>query len=73
MSAYIIGRNAELPPVTAGPTVRTWRFARVDAARADAVAALRNDAADRLTAQYGHGPWSGHCSGRIAGPAAVTA
>ena len=64
MSAYIIGRNAEPWTMTAGPTVRTWPVAPADAARAGAVAALRNDAADRLTAQYGHGPWSGHCSGR---------
>jgi GNAT superfamily N-acetyltransferase len=50
--------------MTARPTVRTIRFAKADAQDADAIAALRNAAADRLTSQHGHGPWSGHCSGR---------
>ena len=50
--------------MTAGPTVRTIRFARAEAPDADAIAALRNAAADRLTSQFGQGPWSGHCSGR---------
>jgi GNAT superfamily N-acetyltransferase len=63
MPAYIIGAHAG-PPVTARPTVRTIRFERADASGAVAIAALRNDAADRLTREYGQGPWSGHCSDR---------
>ena len=30
----------------------------------EAIAALRNATADALTAAHGHGPWSGHCTGR---------
>jgi GNAT superfamily N-acetyltransferase len=63
MAACIIGAHAG-PPVTARPKVRTILFEQADALRAGAIAALRNAAADRLTSQYGHGPWSGHCSDR---------
>jgi ribosomal protein S18 acetylase RimI-like enzyme len=46
------------------PGIRTLRFERADASHAEAIAAVRNAAADRLTNQYGHGSWSGHCSER---------
>jgi GNAT superfamily N-acetyltransferase len=50
--------------MTARPTTRPLRVERADASLAEAVAAVRNAAADRLTSLYGHGHWSGHCSER---------
>lgn len=50
--------------MTVGPATRTVRLARADASHAEGIAAVRNDAADRLTDQHGHGYWSGHCSER---------
>ena len=40
------------------------RLVRADASLAEAIAGVRNAAADRLTHQHGHGYWSGHCSER---------
>jgi GNAT superfamily N-acetyltransferase len=50
--------------MTVRPATRTVRLARADATHADAIALVRNAAADRLTNQHGHGYWSGHCSER---------
>jgi GNAT superfamily N-acetyltransferase len=50
--------------MSARPTVRTIRVVPADDSHAEAIASLRNDAADRLTEAFGKGVWSGHCSDR---------
>ena len=50
--------------MTVRPDTGTVRLARAEASHAEAIAAVRNAAADWLTAQHGHGYWSGHCSER---------
>jgi GNAT superfamily N-acetyltransferase len=50
--------------MVAHPSVRTIRVEPADESHADAIAALRNAAADRLTDEFGKGVWSGHCSDR---------
>jgi GNAT superfamily N-acetyltransferase len=53
-----------VPSMTIRPGTGTVHVARAEAAHAGEIAAVRNAAADRLTSQYGHGYWSGHCSER---------